>query len=208
MSSKTICSRSGLVSFTNRTALDDQRLRRMCLETVAGWRLDGATVQVRYSRSADFSGACHYQTDQIYINLGRHLSYPYRMNTHLAKAQGNARRWWKPIYTITLADGYQVVLFIFLHECFHLLVKRARRNIRQKESMADRFAARVLVDRYGAVIHDRNQQPIARHEWDFQDLERFIGAARRPVGLVSPSPTTVEANPGLRDSAARVPTSE
>jgi hypothetical protein len=101
------------------------------------------------------------------------------MGTHLARARSNVRCWWKPIYTLELADGYQVVLFVFLHECFHLLIKRARRNTRQKESMCDRFAARALVDSHGAVVLDEHGRSVARETWDFQDLDRFVAPARR-----------------------------
>jgi len=163
----------------NATNLDDARLQRMCLDAVAQWRTDGLTVRVRYSRGADFSGTCYYQTRRIFVNLGRHLLYPYRMGTHLARACSDRHHWWKPIYTLQLADPYQVVLFVFLHECFHFLIKRARRNPRQKESMCDRFAARVLVDHYGAVVRDGPAKPVPRREWDFQDLDRFVAAARR-----------------------------
>ena len=179
MAQKATRQRNGGPVFDNATDLDDRRLRRMCLEAVSDWRMDGAAIRVRYSRSADFSGTCYYRTGQIYVNLGRHLRYPYRLGTHLARARSDTEHWWKPVYTIELADGYQVVLFVFLHECFHLLVKRARRNPRQKESMCDRFAARVLSDRYGAVVRDQHGQPVGRPQWDFQDLDRFIAAARR-----------------------------
>ena len=181
-----ICQRSGLKAFHNATDLDGGRLERMCLDAVAGWRLDGVEARVRYSRGADYSGTCCYQSRRLYVNLGRHLTYPYRMDTHLARARSNARRWWKPVCTLELVDGYQVVLFVFLHECFHFLIKRARRNTRQKESMCDRFAARVLVDRYGAAVRDEQGRPVARQAWDFQDLEGFVASARRPAG--SPRP--------------------
>lgn len=199
MARSTICQRSGIAAFQNSTDLDGERLRRMCLAAVAGWRLDGLGVRVRFSRGADFSGTCCYQTRRIYVNLGRHLAYPYRMGTHLARARSNARRWWKPIYTLELTDGYQVVLFVFLHECFHLLVKRARRNTRQKESMCDRFAARVLVDHYGAVVRDEHDRAVLRDEWDFQNLERFVAAARRPV---RPRGSVRRASPGAAPGSA------
>ena len=188
MARAAIRQRSGIKSFRNSTRLDSERLLRMCLDAVAEWRrLDRVAVSVRYSRGADFSGTCCYQTGKVYINLGRHLTYPYHMGTHLARARSDARRWWKPIYTIELADAYQVVLFVFLHEWFHLLVKWARRNIRQKESMCDRFAARVLVDRYGAVVRDESNRPAPRDCWDFQDLDGFVVAARRTFGTRRPA---------------------
>jgi len=182
MAPAAICQRTGICEFDNRTVLDSGRLQSMCLDAVAGWRLDGLDVRVRYSRSTDFSGTCYYRTRRIYVNLGRHLTYPYQMGTHLARARSNAQQWWKPIYTIELAGGAEVVLFVFLHECFHFLVKRARRNTRQKESMCDRFAARVLVDRYGATVRDEKGHPVPRSAWDFQDLDRFVAGARRKPG--------------------------
>jgi hypothetical protein len=173
--------RSGATSFHNSTELDTARLKRMCLDAVVGWRLDRLTVRVRYSRGADFSGTCYYRPAAIYVNLGRHLTYPYRLTTHLARAKSTARHWWKPIYTVELNDAYCVVLFVFLHECYHLLVKRARRNTRQKESMCDRFAARFLVDHCGSVVRDESGRPAPRQAWDFQDVEAFVAAARRDV---------------------------
>jgi len=196
MARSAICQRSGITSFENATELDTGRLRSMCLDAVAGWRLEGASVRVRYSRGADFSGSCCYQTGEILINLGRHLTYPYSMATHLARARAQRTYWWKPIYTIELADGYAVVLFVFLHECFHLLVKRAGRNTRQKESMCDRFAARWLADRYGAGVYDESGKPVARAEWDFQDLDAFVAAARRPR-RVRQSPPLAARNPAI-----------
>ena len=65
-----------------------------------------------------------------------------------------------------------------MHEFYHLLVKRARRNIRQKESMCDRFAARYLVDGFGAVVRDEGRDLVPRKVWDFQDLDGFVAAAR------------------------------
>ncbi|MFQ5489828.1 MAG: hypothetical protein ACE5GE_03820 [Phycisphaerae bacterium] len=146
---------------------------------MSGWRLDGLRVFVRYSRGAEFSGTCVYKNPRIYVNLGRHLQYPYVMDTYLARAQSDARTWWKPSLSIELADAYQLVLFVFLHECYHLLVKRARRNTRQKESMCDRFAARHLVDRYAAPVRDAFGQQPPRAEWDFQHLDAFVAAAAR-----------------------------
>jgi hypothetical protein len=109
------------------------------------------------------------------------------MGTNIAKAVSNKRQWWRPIYTMDMADPYQLVLFIFLHECFHLLVKRSARNPRRKESMCDRFAARVLVDQYNVAILDDKQQPVPRPAWDFQDIERFIARARRDE-VIPPKP--------------------
>ena len=167
-----------IADFRNSTELDSDRLLAMCGECVVGWRTGNVTLRVRYSRGADFSGTCVYSSRKVFVNLGRHLVYPYRMGTHVACSHTARGRWIKPIYTIELIDGYQVVLFVFLHEIFHLLVKRAGRNTRQKESMCDRFAARILVDRFGVVVCDEEEKPVARHVWDFQDVEGFVAAAR------------------------------
>jgi hypothetical protein len=99
------------------------------------------------------------------------------MGTHLARARTVGRRWYKPKTTIELRDAYQVVLFVFMHELFHLLVKRSRRNPRQKESMCDRFAARHLVNRFDCKVRDGHHRDLPRDEWDFQDLNRFVARA-------------------------------
>lgn len=163
---------------TNCTGLRDAVLMRWMTESMRGWRVGCPDVRVRYGRGAPYSGRCYYQVCRILINIERSLNYPYRMVTHLARAQSSERSWWKPGYTVELADAYQLVLFIFLHELYHLLIHRAGRNMRQKESMCDRFAARVLVDRFGADVRCDRGRPVPRDVWDFQDLEGFVAAAR------------------------------
>jgi len=160
--------------FKNSTSLDQRTLVRMFQSSVDPWPTDGLDIRVRYSRGSDFSGACYYETSRLYVNLGRHLTYPYLMATYLARAVSSRSSWWKPLYSIELASGYDVVLFILLHEYYHWMIKRAGRNTRRKESMCDRFAARVLVDQYAAVVRNADGARIGRDEWDFQDLERFV----------------------------------
>jgi len=169
--------------FRNRTELDSGRLRAMFMEAVAGWPVDGLSVLVRYSRGADFSGACYYKSGRIFVNLGRHNSYPYCLATYVAVARSTAFGWKRSAYSLELADPYQLALFIFLHEFYHWLVKRAGRNTRQKEGMCDRFAARILVDRWGAALTDGGGRAACRGDWDFQDLEGFVGEARRSKGV-------------------------
>ena len=167
------------IEFDNSTELSDMRLLGMCRDAAAGWATGRITLRVRYSRSADFSGTCFYTDRRILVNLGRHLAYPYLMGTLLARAKTIGRHWYKPVYSLELKNGYEVVLFVFLHELYHLLVRKARRNTRQKESMCDRFAARYLVDRFGATVHDEQGRPVTRDDWDFQNVEGFVEAARR-----------------------------
>ncbi len=164
---------------TNTTLLDTHRLAAMLAAPVEGWPHRSLEVRVRYSRGRDFSGLCDYRARRIHINLGRHVRYPYDVKTYLARARSNARVWWREIHRLTVADAYQLVLFVFLHEWYHWLVKQARRNTRQKEAMCDRFAARVLVDQYGASVRNARGQPVPRSEWDFQDLDGFVAGARR-----------------------------
>jgi len=99
------------------------------------------------------------------------------MATHVAKATSNSTHWWREHLTVTLADATQLVLFIYLHELFHYLVKRAGRNPRRKEAMCDRFAARILVDQYRCPIRRRSGAAAPREMWDFKDLDAFVGAA-------------------------------
>ncbi len=166
------------IELSNSTVLSDARLLLLCEEGVVGWAVGTVTLRVRYSRGADFSGTCYYLDRRIHVNLGRHLVYPYQMKTDIARSTTVGRRWYKPLYSLELANAYQVVLFVFMHELFHLLVKRAKRNTRQKESMCDRFAARFLVERFGVKVRGVNGQKVLREAWDFQDLEGFVAAAR------------------------------
>ena len=185
--------------FRNSTALDDHTLVGMFRSAVHPWPIERLDIRVRYSRGSDFSGSCHYAADRLYINLGKHLTYPYLMDTYLARAVSLPSAWFKPLYSIELADGLQVVLFVLLHEYYHWLIKRARRNTRQKESMCDRFAARALVDLCRAVVRNPQGRPVPREAWDFQDLDRFVASAltrrvvrrpTRPAAARHPKPST------------------
>lgn len=166
------------IDFANSTDLCDERLLSLFKDGTDGWSVGTLTVRVRYSRGSDFSGTCFYADRRIYINLGRHLKFPYTMATNLAKVKVVRRGWKRPIVIIDMRDGYELAMFIFMHELYHLLVKRARRNTRQKESMCDRFAARYLVDRFGTKVRDSKRRPIPPELWNFQDLDGFVAAAK------------------------------
>jgi hypothetical protein len=167
------------MKLSNSTVISTDRLRAMFEAVVDGWPHRALSVCVRYSRGRDFSGTCDYGAKRILVNIGRSVRYPYDIHTYLARAKSNRRYWWKAIYRLRVADGYQLALFVFCHEYYHWLVKQARRNTRQKESMCDRYGARVLVDRYGAAVVDEKGRAVARAAWDFQDLDRFVARARR-----------------------------
>lgn len=166
------------IDFGNATNLSSDRLFDLFIDGLRGWSIGRITVRVRYSRGADFSGTCFYADRRVFINLGRHLRYPYKMNTNVAKARRSGYIWRRPMYTMELRDAYQLAVFIFMHELYHLLVKRAGRNTRQKEAMCDRFAARHLINRFGLSIKSETGERIPRLSWDFQDLEGFVVAAR------------------------------
>jgi len=169
------------IEFHNSTALSSTVLERLCNECIVGWNVGTILLRIRYSRGADFSGTCIYDQRKIYINMGKHLVYPYSMNTHLARSVTIGRRWFKPIYIMKIENGIQLAMFIFMHELYHLLVRRARRNTRQKESMCDRYAARYLVDRFGASVVTKKGKPVDRGDWDIQDLIGFVAGARRKM---------------------------
>jgi hypothetical protein len=171
------------VLFHNSTHLDSSRLEGMIRHAAREWPLDGLEVVVRYSRKSDFSGTCYYNTGRIYINLGAGNRYPFRLRTYIARAKSDKRRWWREVYALELQDAYQLVLFVFMHELYHWLVKKARRNTRQKEARCDRFAARALVDGFGLAVRDMEGRLVHRDEWDFQDLDGFVAAARGPGEL-------------------------
>ena len=166
------------MDFANSTTLDSTLLRRSFLSAAGDWPTDPLTVRVRWSRGADFSGSCVYRTQRIYVNLGRHLRYPYALATYCARSRKAWGRYYKPRTFLDLPDGYQLCLFIFAHEFYHWLTRAARRNTSQKESMCDRFATRVLVDQCGCVLRDRHGHALHRQDWDIQDLDRFVMAAR------------------------------
>ena len=184
------------MKFRNTTCLDSDRLEQMLRRHAEPWPHDRLSVSVRYSRGADFSGTCYYGKHQIYINIGRHVQYPYAIRTHIARAQSNRHYWWKDIYSVEVSDGCELALFVFLHEYFHWLIKRARRNTRQKESMCDRFAARVLVDVYGAFVRGESGEPVPREDWDFQDLDRFVAAAMPKRRVRKAARTVIHLPPG------------
>jgi hypothetical protein len=162
--------------------LDSKKIEGTMLRAVEGWPHDGLDVVVRYSRGAEFSGTCFYTKKRITVNLGRDNTYPYAVRTDISRAQSNSRYWWRELYLVEVADARQLVLFVFLHEFYHWLVKKAGRNVRQKEARCDRFAARTLVDDYGAVVNDSAGGAVSRGSWDFQDLEGFVAAARHVGG--------------------------
>jgi hypothetical protein len=165
------------MDFRNSTDLDDARLYAMFLRHTLPYRHDRLSVRVRYSRGADFSGTCYYREGRILVNVGRKNRYPYVMDTNIAKAQTTRTGWRRELYNITLADGEQLALFVYLHELFHYLVKLAKRSPRRKEAMCDRFAARALADHYGCPIRTSTGHLAPREMWDFKDLNAFVSAA-------------------------------
>lgn len=174
------------MDFRNSTDLDSARLERLLLRHTLPYRHDKLRVRVRNSRGADFSGTCYYTEARIFVNLGQHVVYPYRLGTHIAKSQSNRTHWWRETYRLVVHDGYQLCLFVYLHELFHYLVKAAGRNPRQKESMCDRFATRALVDHFGCPVIDTRGRAVPRERWDFQDLRRFIARAPQVRPQIAP----------------------
>ena len=182
------------MDFRNATELDSERLRHLFVRHTIPYRHDALQVRVRYGRGADFSGSCYYTEARIFINLGRHLIYPYRLGTHIARARSNCHHWWREDYKLIVADGYQLALFVYLHELYHYLINAAKRNVRRKEAMCDRFAVRILVDHYGCSVIDGRGRPAPRTNWDFQDVDAFIAGAPRVTthfDLETPPPRAI-----------------
>jgi hypothetical protein len=170
------------MKFSNTTHLDPSKLQRMFLSAVGAWPHEELDLRIRYSRGAEFSGTCSYDLARIHVNLGRRNRYPYQIQAAIARSQSDSRHWWRKLYTVELADAYQLVLFVLMHEFYHWLVRKARRNVRQKEARCDRFATRTLVDGYGALVRDSRGVAVPRSAWDFQDLNGFVAAALRVRG--------------------------
>lgn len=167
------------MDFANATALDSVRLYELFVRHTRPWRHDRLTVRVRYSRRTPFSGACCYRSSRIFVNIGPRNRYPFTLGTYVARARSYGSHWRREVYRLTLADAYQLALFVYLHELYHYLVKAAGRCVRRKEAMCDRFAARALVDHCGARLCDARGRSVPRPSWDFQDLDRFVAAAPR-----------------------------
>ncbi len=175
--------------FRNSTTLDGARLQRMLERHTAPYAHDALGVSIRYSRSSAFSGACYYADSRIFVNLGRRNRYPFAFDTHTAKARTRGNFWLRDRHRLVVSSPYELTLFVYLHELYHFLVKSAGRCVRRKESMCDRFAARVLVDHYGCPLVDARSRPVPREAWDFQDLEAFVAAAPRQAAvLLTPLP--------------------
>ncbi len=183
------------IDFHNSTHLDSERILRFCRDMAEGWNLGRVELRVRFSRGADFSGACYYRERRIFVNLGAHLEYPYSLKTNLARAKSARTHWHREVFAIELESAYQLVYFVFLHELYHLKIHVARRNRRQKEAMCDRFAARVLVDRFGLVVINHEGAAVPRETWDFQDLDGFVSAAR----------SVRQREPGMREAFRQLP---
>jgi hypothetical protein len=165
------------MEFRNTTALSSDRLHALFVDHTQPYAHDRLHVVVRYSRGADFSGMCRYRDARISINLGRHVEFPYALGTHIARARSNRTCWWRETYRLTVASAYQLVLFVYLHELYHYLVKQSGHSPRQKESRCDRFATRALINSFGCPVTDRHGQPVPRSRWDFQDLDAFVERA-------------------------------
>ncbi len=175
------------MDFRNSTELDAQTLHRLYVQHTRPYRHDKLVVRVRYSRGADFSGTCYYTEARILVNLGRHVTYPYRLGTHIARSKSNRTHWWRETYRLVVKTRYELALFVYLHELYHFLVFEAGRNPRRKEAMCDRFAVRALVDHHGCRVVDRSGRRVPREAWDFQDVEAFVAGAPR-----DPAPTLFE----------------
>lgn len=192
------------MDFRNTTHVDSGELLDAIHRAIDGWPNEKLIVRVRYSRGAEFSGTCYYGSNRIFVNLGRNNKYPYRLLTHIARPRANRTHWWRELYSVDIASPKQLVLFVFLHEFYHWLVKQARRNVRQKEGRCDRFATRVLVDQYGAEVRNSRGRLVPREMWDFQDLDGFVAAARRkrPVRTSQPLllPSAAATKPTRRQS--------
>ena len=168
-----------MLEICNTTGLNTKWLGEAFGGYLARWGRWRLRVLVRASRGADYSGSCRYDLSRFTINIRPTLAYPYRMGTHLARTRTHGRAWIKPVVYVEIADGHWLALFIFLHELYHWLVYKAGRNRRQKESMADRVAARALVDDFGSRVVTADGEAVDRGTWDFQDVEGFVAAARR-----------------------------
>jgi len=179
------------MEIANTTELDSRRIEAMFLRATGNWSAPRLKVSVRYSRGAVYSGTFASKPTRIYVNILPKNRYPLRVETAIAKARSYGRTWWKPSYHVKVENAYQLALFVFLHEFYHYLIHRARRNSHRKEAMCDRFAVRYLTNHCRLTVYDTNGNLVSRMAWLFQDLDGFVAnrqtltgaavrAARRP----------------------------
>ena len=158
----------------NNTDLDTRRIEAMFSRATAAWPAPNLKVTLRYSRGAKYSGTFASDPSRIYVNIGRTNRYPLKIETAVARAKSSQNCWWKPLYHINVQNAYQLALFVFLHEFYHYLIYRAKRNSRQKESMCDRFAVKYLVEHCRIKVVDTTGLPVKRSTWLFQNLDKFV----------------------------------
>ncbi|MFN0137579.1 MAG: hypothetical protein ACKVS9_15860 [Phycisphaerae bacterium] len=190
------------MDFRNLTQLDSARLYSLFIRHTEPYDHSAISVRVKNGRSAEFSGSCYYASSTLNINLSPKNRYPYSLGTHVARPQSNQSHWWRDIYRITLADAYQLALFVYLHELFHYLVRKAGRPTRRREGMCDRFAARVLVDHYGCIMRRSDESLAERDEWDIHDLHKLVAAAPkqppREMAAMRPIPVRIVGLPAAQ----------
>jgi hypothetical protein len=162
------------MEIVNHTELDTRRIEAMFLRATSQWAAQTLKVTVRYSRGAIYSGTFASNPCRIYINIGRRNRYPLRIETGIARAKSLGTAWWKPSYHIKAENAYQLALFVFLHEVYHYLIYRSRRNGHRKEAMCDRFAVRYLNDHCRLTVFDTDSRPVPKPAWLFQDLDAFV----------------------------------
>jgi hypothetical protein len=146
-------------SLRNTTRLDTLRLLRRFGEAMSDWPVEGLRVWVRASRGADYSGTCYPREGRIYVNFSPRLIFPYRLHVQVARGRTVRGVWRRSLHALQVPGAEELVTFVFLHECCHWLIHKARRNGRCKEAVCDRFAARYLVESCGCVLRDGDDQP-------------------------------------------------
>ena len=135
------------MDFKNTTTLDSNLLRETGESAVAGWPTDPLVVRVRWSRGAEFSGTCVYATHRLYINLGRHLQYPYRMETHCARGRKAWGRYYKPRSFLELCDEHGLYVVDEANVESHALMQTLSKDPRFEHAILDRILRMVRRDR-------------------------------------------------------------
>lgn len=192
------------MDFRNRTSLLDTRLYPLILRHTEPFDHSAIRVRFKHSRGAQFSGSCYYRTSTLNVNISPRNSYPYALSTHVARPQSNATHWWRELYELTLADAYQLALFIYLHELCHYLIKRAGRSVKRREGACDRFAARVLIDQYGCPLRDSHGREPPRDSWDILNFDSLLDDAPRATEPRPPDPPRLPAPPHERLIPVRI----
>ena len=145
---KLFCRRYWLLQLRNTTAYSPESLIAAGAEGAVHGKLDVRLTYMRRDAKHPFAG--HYSPNDRFIRVAvnRNNRYPlaYQLYvSHYRQDPGNPERYWRGLRTIYLPDGESLLLVVFLHELSHYRDHQQGLNMNRKETRADQFSLRRLM---------------------------------------------------------------